>query len=72
MALHVITVQYTCPGIAQCVQRRPGFDSRQGQDFSLLHNVQTDSGAHPASCPRGNGQFSPGVKRPGREALTFI
>jgi hypothetical protein len=34
---------------------RPGFDSRQGQDFSLLHNVQTGSGAHPASYPMGTG-----------------
>jgi hypothetical protein len=26
-----------------------GLDSGQGQDVSLLHNVQTGSGAHPAS-----------------------
>jgi hypothetical protein len=25
--------------------------SQQGQDFSLLHNVQTCDGAHPASRP---------------------
>jgi hypothetical protein len=25
------------------------------KDFSLLHNVQTGSGAHSASSPRGNG-----------------
>jgi len=29
--------------------------------------LQTDSGAHPASCPMGIEGFSPGVKRPGRE-----
>jgi hypothetical protein len=28
---------------------RPGFDSRQGLDFSPLHVVQTGSEAHPAS-----------------------
>jgi hypothetical protein len=26
-----------------------GFDARQGKDVSLLHDVQTGSGAHPAS-----------------------
>jgi hypothetical protein len=39
-----------------------------GQQFSLLHVVQTGSGAHPASYPMGTGNSSPGVKRPGREA----
>jgi hypothetical protein len=28
-------------------------DSQQGQDFSLFHNMQTDSGAHPASYLMG-------------------
>jgi hypothetical protein len=27
----------------------PGFESRQEQDFSLLHNIQTGSGAYPTS-----------------------
>jgi hypothetical protein len=36
--------------------------------FSLLHSVQTDSGAHPASYPFDKEGFSPGVKRQGREA----
>jgi hypothetical protein len=38
--------------------------------FSLLHNVQTDSGAHPASYPMGIGGSFPGggVKQQGREA----
>jgi hypothetical protein len=31
----------------------PVFDSRQGPDFSLLHIVQTGSGAHAASYPVG-------------------
>jgi hypothetical protein len=29
--------------------RWPGFESRQGQDFSILHGFQTHSVAHPAS-----------------------
>jgi hypothetical protein len=36
--------------------------------FSLRHRVQTDSGAHPASCPMVTGLFFPGIKRPRREA----
>jgi hypothetical protein len=36
--------------------------------FSLLHGVQTGSGAHPASYPTGAGALSLGVKRPEREA----
>jgi hypothetical protein len=35
--------------------------------FSLLHSVQTDSGAHPASYPVGTVGSFPGLKRPGRE-----
>jgi hypothetical protein len=34
------------------------------QGFSLLHSVQTDSGA-PASCPMCTGAFLPGVKAAG-------
>jgi hypothetical protein len=30
------------------------------RDFSLLHRVQTESGAHPASYRMGIGDFSPG------------
>jgi hypothetical protein len=37
-------------------------DSRQGPDVSLLHNVQTGSGAHPASLPMSTGALSPEVK----------
>jgi hypothetical protein len=45
-----------------------GFDSRQGAgNFSVLHFVQTGSGAHPAFYPMGTGALSPEVKRPRRE-----
>jgi hypothetical protein len=47
------------------------FESGWGQEFSLLHVVQTGSEAHPASYPMGIGGvgvLSPGVKRKGREA----
>jgi len=36
--------------------------------FSLCHQVQTSSGAHPASCPMCKGASSSEVKRPEREA----
>jgi hypothetical protein len=42
-----------------------------GQEFSLLHVVQTGSGAHPTSSPMGilgRGGHFPGVKLLGREA----
>jgi hypothetical protein len=38
------------------------------RDFSLLHNVHTDRGAHSASYTMGTGCCFQGVKRPGREA----
>jgi hypothetical protein len=38
------------------------------QNFSLLHIVKTDPGAHPASCSMGTDGSSLGVKRQGREA----
>jgi hypothetical protein len=44
------------------------FGSGQGQEFYLLHVVQTGSGIHPTSYPMGTGSSFPGVKRPGREA----
>jgi hypothetical protein len=37
-------------------------------NFSLHHNVQNGSGAHPSSYPMGNRGSFRGVKRPGREA----
>jgi hypothetical protein len=44
------------------------FEYCQGQEFSLLHVVQTVSGVHPASYPMGIVAFFPGIKRTGREA----
>jgi hypothetical protein len=39
------------------------------KDFSFILCVQTDSGAHPASCTMGTGGPFPGLKaRPGRDA----
>jgi hypothetical protein len=46
----------------------PQFESKWGQEFSLLHVVQTGSGAHPASHPMSTSYLSPGVKRSRREA----
>jgi hypothetical protein len=44
------------------------FEFLSGQEFFLLHIIQTGTGAHPASYPIGTEGFSPGVKRPGHEA----
>jgi hypothetical protein len=44
------------------------FESRQGQDFSLLRSVYTGSGANPASYPLSKEALSPKVKLPRREA----
>jgi hypothetical protein len=38
------------------------------RDFSLLHSVQTNAGAHPASYPMRIGTVSPGIKWPLCEA----
>jgi hypothetical protein len=61
-------------GIAQSVQRLPmgwttegsEFKSREGQEFSLLHVVQTSSGVHPTSYAMGTWDSFPEEKR--REA----
>jgi hypothetical protein len=37
----------------------------RGTDSSILHSVQTDSGAHPASYPLGIEDSLPGVKAAG-------
>jgi hypothetical protein len=58
-------------GIATCYgldDRGIEFESWKGQEFSIFRVVQTGSGVHPTSCLVGNGDFSPGVKRPWREA----
>jgi hypothetical protein len=42
-------------------ERGSEFESRYGQEFSLLHVVQTGYGVHPASYPMGTrGSFSGG------------
>jgi hypothetical protein len=41
------------------------FESQLGQEFSLLHVVQTGSGAYPASYPINIGSLLSGLKRPG-------
>jgi hypothetical protein len=38
-------------------------------DFSLLHRVQTGSGAHQASCPVGTGRSFPGGKATNKFSL---
>jgi hypothetical protein len=61
-------------GIAQPIKRRVTRWTAGVQfpvvvrDFSLFHYVQTDSGAHVASCPMSTGNYFPGIKRPGRKA----
>jgi hypothetical protein len=44
---------------------RPGLDSRQGQDISLLHSVQTGYEAHLVSYPKGTGGSFPGGEMAG-------
>jgi hypothetical protein len=40
----------------------------EARDFSVLHTVQTGSGAHLAFCRMGLRALSPGIKWPGHEA----
>jgi hypothetical protein len=44
---------------------RPGVDSRQGQDYSVLHSIHTASGVHQASYPMRIGGNFPGGKAAG-------
>jgi hypothetical protein len=46
---------YSAVGIAGCMTKGSDFESRWGQEFLLLHVIQTGSGAHPASYPMGTG-----------------
>jgi hypothetical protein len=46
----------------------PGVQFLAGQDISPHHNIQTGSGAYPASYPVGTRVLSSGVKWPGHEA----
>jgi hypothetical protein len=47
----------------------PEFESRKGQEFSVLHIVQTGSGVHP-TYPMGTGGSFPGGKAAGGVKLT--
>jgi hypothetical protein len=49
-----------------------GFIPNGGQDFSLLHNVQTITEAHPASYPVGTRISSTGVKRRSMKLTTHL
>jgi hypothetical protein len=42
-----------------------GFNSLQGQEFSLLHSIQTGPGAHPAYIQWVTGALSLEVQQPG-------
>jgi hypothetical protein len=65
MRTEVVTVWYAVCPTAQFegeikigIQLSPygkGFDSRKGQDFSLLSNAQVASGAHPEFYPTNTG-----------------
>jgi hypothetical protein len=44
------------------------FMSQKGQEFTLLNFIQTSSGAHPASHPKGTGSYFPTIKRQESEA----
>jgi hypothetical protein len=44
---------------------RSEFESRWGQERSLLYVVQTGYGVHPTSYPMGTGDLSPGGKAAG-------
>jgi hypothetical protein len=41
-------------------------------NFSLHHGVQNGSGAHPASCPMGDGGSLPGDKAAGAQSRPLI
>jgi hypothetical protein len=66
----------TCAAGIAAGDRLHGWGSVPSRDkrFSLLHSVQTGSGAHPASYPTGTGALSPGDRAAGtwRWSLTSI
>jgi hypothetical protein len=45
-----------------CTTKRSDFESLWGQEFSLLHVVQTGSEVHPTYYPMGAGGSIPGDK----------
>jgi hypothetical protein len=65
---HPLSYKFSC--FSQSLQlkvrlvptRRSEFESQWRQEFSLLHVVQTGSGAHPVSYPMGTGGSYPGGK----------
>jgi hypothetical protein len=59
-------LEVACP--VNIVTQDSGFESQSDRDFSLLHSVQTGSGAHPASYRINSGALSLTVKRPGLES----
>jgi hypothetical protein len=69
MMVAIIIIIIIGAGIAQSVQRLATgwttegseFESRWGQEFSLLHVVQTGSGVHPTSYPMGTGGKAAGA-----------
>jgi hypothetical protein len=69
-SFHTFSYSGVSPSNAICIATYYGlgFESRWGQEFSLLHIVQTGSGAHSASYPTCTKCFPPGLKRQGREA----
>jgi hypothetical protein len=50
--MNLRAVQYNT-GVGIATGWTPGIQSPVRADFSLLHNVKTGSGAHPAFYPRG-------------------
>jgi len=49
-------VKYTKPYSDWLRAGRPGFCSQKCQGFLLCHNIHTDSGYHPTSCPMGEAE----------------
>jgi hypothetical protein len=72
-SLLLLLLSLSRAGIAQSIQLMPTgwktegseLESREGQEFSLLHIVQTGLGIHPASYPRSTRCSFPGGKAAG-------
>jgi hypothetical protein len=55
-----LSVRHYAAGIATCYGLNNSgvrVDSLQGQEFSLIHVIQTDCGVHPAACPMNAGHL---------------
>jgi hypothetical protein len=71
---------YNCNWVVQSVKRLAtgwtakgsDFESRKGQEFSSLHVVQTDPGAHSNSYPFGTGAFSRELSGRGVKLITHL